>query len=113
MSPQHRIEELASTAGKFMHEAAVEGVHKHPGRASGASAPATAPDLCGLRPRGRHSGAAKGQTPVTSATVGQVPRADGRPVYSTAPSGLAAACLAAFQVASSILAQTVQPTRAW
>lgn len=61
LSPQHRIEELASTTGKFMHEAAVEGVHKHPGRASGASAPATAPDLCGLRPRAEHSGAARGR----------------------------------------------------
>lgn len=61
LSPQHRIEELASTTGKFMHEAAVEGVHKHPGRASGASAPATAPDLCGRRPGAERSGAARGR----------------------------------------------------
>ena len=59
MSPQHRIEEFVSTMGKFMHEAAAEGVHKCPGKASGASAPAIAPDLCGWRPGAERSGAAR------------------------------------------------------
>lgn len=60
LSPQHRIEELASTKGKFTHEAAVEGVHRRPGRAGAASAPVIAPDLCGRRPGAERGGAARG-----------------------------------------------------
>ena len=60
LSSRHRIEELASTMGKFMHQAAAEGVNKCPGKAGGASASAIAPDLCGWRSGAERSGAARG-----------------------------------------------------